>query len=265
MPYKISTLSAGKGQTLALLESGEVLGWGGAGSGRYLPESVDICSPLNVNQGPVYVGQSDRFSSVSAGYGVSLGISERQVLMIWGFSTLGYGDSQMISEIPSVIEQVTAPVRVAAGQSCFAAITQSGALYTWGLNIDGVLGRHSAEINALPGMVTDLPPVEEVGLGDHFMIVLSRQGEVFSFGSNSAGQLGLGHLESKEAPVRVKLPNSVHRLAVGSTHVLTLDKEGSLWGWGSNHFGQLGNSLSRYSEIPVLIKTPEKITAIAAG
>jgi hypothetical protein len=62
----IRAVSAGKSQTLALLMSGEVLGWGGAGGGRYSPENVDICSTRNVNRDPVYVGQSVYFSTVSA-------------------------------------------------------------------------------------------------------------------------------------------------------------------------------------------------------
>lgn len=269
VPYNINALSAGKSQSLALLESGEVLGWGGAGSGRYSVDSVDICSTRTSNQGPVYVGQSARFCAVAAGYGVSLGVSDRQELLIWGFSpssmSMGPDRAQAISEIPSLIEDIIAPAKVAAGQSFFAAIDLSGRLHTWGLNIDGVLGRHSPQNNALPGIVDDLPPASDVGLGDNFMIVLSRAGEVFSFGSNSAGQLGLGHLRSASEPKPVKLPNSMSRIAVGATHVLTLDDDGRIMGWGSNHFGQLGNSLGRYFHTPVVIDMPEKTLAVAAG
>ncbi len=265
MPYNIRAVCAGKSQTLALLESGELLGWGGAGSGRYTADNVDICSTRNANQEPIYVGQSTRFSSMSAGYGVSLGVSDRQELLIWGFSPLGSGDGQPISEIPTLIKQISSPISVASGQSCFAAIDRSGALYTWGINIDGVLGRKTAQINASPGVVTALPAAQDVGLGDNFVIVLSSDGEVFSFGSNSAGQLGAGHLKTVDMPARVKLPSTVHAIAVGATHVLTLDDDGILMGWGSNQYGQLGNSQSRYSETPILIKVPEKVRAIAAG
>ena len=265
MSYKMRAVSAGKSQTLALLASGEVLGWGGAGSGRYTPDNADICSPLNANKGPVYVGQSAIFSTVSAGYGTSLGVSEREELLVWGFSHLGTESGRAISEIPTLIEHITSPTRVSAGQSFFAAIDRLGGLHTWGLNVDGVLGRDTTNLNALPGKVKGLPPAQDVAVGDNFMIVLSRQGEVFSFGSNSAGQLGLGHLNSIAAPQLVKLPNPVRHLAVGATHVLTLDDDGAIMAWGSNQYGQLGNSQSRYSETPVSIHIPEKITALAAG
>ena len=203
MPYKISAVSAGKSQTLALLHTGEVLGWGGAGSGRYSSENVDICSTGGANRDPVYVGQSARFSFVSAGYGASLGVSAQQELIAWGWNPLGVGGDQASSEIPALIKPVKVPVFAAAGQSIFAAIDQAGSLYTWGLNVDQALGRTTEQINALPGVVRGLPAMQAVAVGDNFMVALSRDGEVFSFGSNSAGQLGLGHLRNVDIAERL--------------------------------------------------------------
>ena len=265
MPYKISAVSAGKSQTLALLHTGEVLGWGGAGSGRYSLENVDICSTGSANKDPVYVGQSARFSFVSAGYGVSLGVSAKQELLVWGWNPLGVGGDQATSEIPVLIKAVNAPICVAAGQSIFAAIDQAGSLYTWGLNVDHALGRTTEQMNALPGVVQGLPAMHAVALGDNFMIALSREGEVFSFGNNSAGQLGLGHLKNVGIAVKVQLNASIKSIAVGSTHVLALCGEGNVYAWGSNQYGQLGHQRNRYESQPNLIEMPEKITALAAG
>jgi alpha-tubulin suppressor-like RCC1 family protein len=283
--YKISAVSAGKSQTLALLHTGEVLGWGAAGSGRYSSENVDICSTGSANRDPVYVGQSARFSFLSAGYGVSLGVSAKQELFVWGWNPLGVGGDQVGSEIPALINSVNVPVFAAAGQSIFAAIDQSGSLYTWGLNIDHSLGRATEQMNASPGVVHGLPALHRVALGDNFMIALSRDGEVFSFGSNSAGQLGLGHLRTAGTAERVqinvskdatskdtdskdvgsKLTASIKSIAVGATHVLALCREGNVYAWGSNQYGQLGHQRNRYDGQPTLLEMPEKITALAAG
>ena len=285
MSYKISAVSAGKSQTLALLHTGEVLGWGAAGSGRYSSENVDICSTGSANRDPVYVGQSARFSFVSAGYGVSLGVSAKQELLVWGWNPLGVGGDQASSEIPALINSVNVPVCAAAGQSIFAAIDQSGRLYTWGLNIDHSLGRATEQMNASPGVVHGLPALHRVALGDNFMIALSREGEVFSFGNNSAGQLGLGHLRivgsaervqfnaSKDTPSSTiasretasKPTTSIKSIAVGATHVLALCCEGNVYAWGSNQYGQLGHQRNRYDSQPTLLEMPEKITALAAG
>jgi len=290
VPYKISAVSAGKSHTLALLHTGEVLGWGGAGSGRYSSENVDICSTGSANRDPVYVGQSARFSFVSAGYGVSLGVSADQELLVWGWNPLGVGGDQASSEIPALIKAVNAPICVAAGQSIFAAIDQAGSLYTWGLNVDHALGRTTEQMNALPGVVHGLPAMQAVALGDNFMIALSRAGEVFSFGSNSAGQLGLGHLKNEGIVEQVQIPASkdaaskdtvlkdtaskdaaaklnasIKSIAVGATHVLALCSQGNVYAWGSNQYGQLGHQRNRYDSQPALLEMPEKITALAAG
>ena len=280
---------------MARLHTGEVLGWGGAGSGRYLPENIDICSTRTATREPIYVGQSARFNSVSAGYGVSLGVSTQQELLVWGWNPIGVGGDQASSEIPALIKAVNAPICVAAGQSLFAAIDQTGRLYTWGLNVDQALGRPTEQMNAFPGVVPGLPVLQTVALGDNFMIALSREGEVFSFGNNSAGQLGLGHLITVGSAERVQfnaskdaaskdtaskniasknttskdaastLTVSISSISVGSTHVLAVCSEGRVYCWGSNQFGQLGHQRNRYDSQPTLLEMPEKITTLAAG
>ena len=285
MSFNIRAVSAGKSQTLALLTSGEVLGWGGPGSGRYSPGFVDICSTPKSDGKPVYVGSSLRLSCVSAGYGVSLGGSTQHELLVWGWNPLGVGGAQAGSEIPIAIDNITAPIAVAAGQSIFAAIDQAGSLYTWGLNVDHALGRTTEQINAPPGLVHGLPTMRAVALGDNFMIALSRAGEVFSFGSNSAGQLGLGHLRTLGTAERVPINASkdaaskdtvskdaaskhtalIKSIAVGATHVLALCSQGNVYAWGSNQYGQLGHQRNRYDSQPALLEMPEKITALAAG
>lgn len=275
MSFNIRAVSAGKSQTLALLASGEVLGWGGAGSGRYSPGYVDICSTPKSDGKPVYVGSSLKLSCVSAGYGVSLGASTQHELLVWGWNPLGVGGAQASSEIPTPVDNITAPIAVAAGQSIFAAIDQAGSLHTWGLNVDQALGRATEQMNALPGVVRGVPAMQAVAVGDNFMITLSRAGEVFSFGSNSAGQLGLGHLRTVGTAERVpltalkdtasKLTISIKSIAVGASHVLALCREGNVYAWGSNQYGQLGHQRSRYDSQPTLLEMSEKITALAAG
>ncbi len=88
--HEIAAISAGKDHTLARLRTGEVLGWGGAGSGRMSTPDRDICSPFRTTDAkPVYVAKSSRYADVSAGYGVSLGISDTRQTLIWGFCQVG--------------------------------------------------------------------------------------------------------------------------------------------------------------------------------
>ena len=263
--FEITAITAGKDQTLALLKSGEVLGWGGPGSGRYVPPYIDICSSLKGSDGkPAYISKPAHYSDIAAGYGLSLGISKQQPF-IWGFSQIGLSNKGLIAETPSAIEGIENITKVAAGQFIFAAIDVQANLYTWGLNIDGALGRKTAQMNALPAAISKLPSIQDVQIGDNFMLALSRDHRVYVWGSNCVGQLGLGHLHTVERPEPIALSAQIKNISIGSTHVLAVSIDGKVYGWGSNNFGQSGDSAHPYLKSPKLISFPEKITTVAAG
>ena len=264
--FQVAAVSGGKDQTLVLLKSGEVLGWGGAGSGRITPPNIDICSSQkNTDSKPVFISYPTKFSNASAGYGASLGISERLKVFVWGFCQVGVGGKASFSEEPTLVDGVANAVKVMAGQFLNAAIDQSGQVYTWGLNTDGSLGRSQSQINASPGLILELPEVVDVVIGDNFMIALTKDQRVFGWGNNSSGQLGLGHLSTVATPVPITLPINIQSITTGSTHVLAVSIDGKVYGWGSNNFGQLGGNTHAYISTPKHITFPEKITAVAAG
>ena len=181
---EISAISAGKDQTLALLTSGEVLGWGGAGSGRLVPPFKDICGAFRESDPrPVYVSAPSLYSHISAGYGVSLGISDQKPFA-WGFSQTGMGGHEPISEAPSALAQVASASKIAAGQCLFGLIDEVGGLHTWGLNVDGALGRKTGQINASPAPIPGIPPMQDVFIGDCFMLALSDDQKVYAWGSS---------------------------------------------------------------------------------
>jgi alpha-tubulin suppressor-like RCC1 family protein len=264
--YAVSAISGGKDHTLVLLQSGELLGWGGAGCGRLTPLYVDICSTSRSSSAsPVYITEPARFSHVSAGHGLSLGVSEQKQAFIWGFCQIGVGGTESYSEKPHLIDGISAVTKVAAGQFLFAAIDQSGRVYSWGLNIDGSLGRATSQTNAPPAVIAGLPPMRDIVIGDNCMFALTREGRLYVWGSNSAGQLGLSHLNVMSHPQPVALSSPISSIAAGSTHVLAVASDGKVYAWGSNHLGQLGLARHTYVDSPKPIAFPEKISAVAAG
>ena len=269
--YELRSVSAGMDQTLALLKSGAIMGWGGAGSGRITPPNVDICSSFKDKKSTaVYVSHPARFSSVSAGYGVSLGVSDQQRTLIWGFCQVGIGGQYPFSEEPTLIQGIANTTKAVVGQFLYAAIDQSGQVYTWGFSTDGALGRVSSQINSLPGLVT-LPAIADIAIGDNFMLASSVDGSLYAWGSNSSGQLGLGHLNTVSSPEPIPFSLRVKNIALGSTHVLVLTTEGKVFGWGSNHFGQIGlqseegKNKQAFISHPMPVTFPEKVVSVAAG
>lgn len=264
--FQVASISGGKDQTLVLLKSGEILAWGGAGSGRVTPPFVDICSSFKVADAkPVFVGKLSRCSAVSAGFGASLCVSDQRQALIWGFCQVGIGGSALFSEEPTLIQGVNNLSKIAAGQFLYAAVDQGGKVYTWGFSTDGALGRASAQTNASPEVIASLPEVQDIAIGDNFMMVLTADGRLYGWGSNSAGQLGLGHLKTATTPEPMTFPTKITSIATGSTHVLAVSIEGKVYGWGSNHFGQSGIGALPYIDNPKIIPFPEKIVAVAAG
>lgn len=264
--FQIKSISGGKDQTLVLLKSGEILGWGGAGSGRVTPPFVDICSSFKVADAkPAFVGKLSRCSAISAGFGASLCVSDQQQALIWGFCQVGIGGSALFSEEPTLINQITNATQVVAGQFLYAAVDQVGKVYTWGFNTDGALGRPSTQTNASPEVISSLPEIQGIAIGDNFMIAVSKDQRVYGWGSNSSGQLGLSHLKTVISPEPIPLSSRINNIAAGSTHVLALTTDGKVYGWGSNHFGQSGSSTLLYIDSPRLIPFQEKISAITAG
>jgi alpha-tubulin suppressor-like RCC1 family protein len=263
--FEISAISAGKDQTLVMLKSGEVLGWGGPGSGRYVPPYKDICGAFKESDPKsVYVSAPSHYSNISAGYGISLGISDKKPFA-WGFSQIGLGANESITEAPSAIAHVTIASKVAAGQFLFGVIDEAGSIYTWGLNVDGALGRKTTQINVTAATIPGIPPMQDVVIGDNFMLALSHDKKVYAWGSNSSGQLGLGHLNTIYNPERVDIPHKIKSLAAGSTHVLALTEDGKVFGWGSNHFNQSGDTKPSFITRPTQIRFSEPISAVAAG
>jgi len=269
--HEIAALAAGKDQTLVRLRSGEVLGWGGAGSGRMSPLYADICSPSrNRDAEAVYITRTARYIDISAGCGVSLGISDAGQPMVWGFCQVGPGGTNRFTEEPSLVDGIVDAAKVIAGHVLHAAIDRYGRVYTWGMATDGALGRASLERNARPGTVT-LPATRQVAMGDDFMLALTTDGHLYGWGSNSAGQLGLGHLDTASTPQPIAFQPRVKAIATGSTHALGLTVAGKVFGWGSNHFGQVSFKHGRpgdeqgFITRPVPIDLPENIVAVAAG
>lgn len=265
---KFAAFSCGRDHTLALLDSGEVLGWGGDGSGRSPSGTQQYCSSPQAQTQAVGVTLSQKVVAVAAGYGVSLAITEANQLAIWGANKAGIGGRLNAIEpaTPQTVVGINDVFAISAGEFLFGAIDNAGKVYTWGLNSEGALGRPSAQLNAGPGLVGGLPAVRQLVLGRGYMLALTRGNRLYAWGNNGAGQLGLGHLSSRDTPQR-ELQTQVRfdSIAAGATHSLGVSVNGKVYAWGSNQHGQLGQDAPSFSMVPMGVRLPERVKAVVAG
>ena len=264
--HQIVEIACGRDHLVALLASGKTLAWGGIGSGRDLSSSQDICStPISQNS-PVEINTRHKLKSIAAGFGINLGLTEHNKVVSWGNSSIGIGGNNQIIALlePQPLDLPEAKI-IAAGEHNFAIVDLQGHVHTWGMNVDGVLGRSTAHLNASPDILQDLPSIKSIAMGQGTVFALSKENALYAWGSNSAGQLGLGHLDAQLRPVPIKTPMKIASLAAGATHVLALSADGNVLVWGSNNKGQLGFITQPYLSVPTILNLPEEILAIAAG
>ncbi|OQR93933.1 regulator of chromosome condensation (RCC1), partial [Thraustotheca clavata] len=173
---------------------------------------------------------------------------------------LGHGvdeDEDMIVSVPRVVaalekEQI---VRVGCGGLHTAAVTKNGAVYTWGCNDDGALGR--TEDENFPGLVSGFPGntsiINVVG-GDCHTVALAVDGSVFMWGSykDKEGKLWCDAPTPKETFKNKQLtPYNIPGLAnivdikCGSSFNLARAADGHVFSWGLGEMGQLGRPVSQ--------------------
>jgi alpha-tubulin suppressor-like RCC1 family protein len=264
--YAVASISCGRDHTLALLGSGRVFGWGGDGSGRMPLGIPEYCSTATAPARAVEIDTRHPMASISAGHGISVGITVTNRVMVWGANPAaagGWGSSRALVT-PQWLAEMTNVRSIVAGEFLFGAIDDGGAVHTWGLNVDGALGRPTPHLNSRPGTIASIPPASELALGKGYMLALTG-GQVHAWGNNAAGQLGLGNLSSISTPRPLPIKTDVRSVAAGATHSLAIASNGAVFAWGSNHHGQLGDKRVAYSPVPLHVDLPERAQSVAAG
>jgi len=138
--------------------------------------------------------------------------------------------------------------------ACFhnsACVSADGAVWTWGSNAYGQLGRGGGNLrfSHTPGRLDPLlfgnSPAQMVACGQNFTLILNSRGEVWACGLNEFGQLGLGYTRMERVPMRINpmffggMP--IAMIACGTWHSIAVVRGGrELFGWGWNNCGQLG-------------------------
>ncbi|CAL1701214.1 unnamed protein product [Somion occarium] len=174
-------------------------------------------------------------------------------------------DADTITSFPypldSLVEENFRAVRVAAGDSISAAISDKGELRVWGSfrAAEGALGfSESSAHQFLPAPILDLkskPNNPEkftaVAAGNNHLLVLTTHGNVYAWGAGEQGQLGRKVLERRKihgtVPEKIVLGSRSRKAVVigaGGYTSFAVDNQGSVWAWGLNNMGQAGTGFT---------------------
>jgi len=293
-PNKVSELALGGSHMLAVVEDGGVWSWMYDMHGDAGPEVLGQGGGTdNLKEPQRIAGLEEMFvRQVACGRDHSLALTAGGKVFSWGggeYGRLGLGDEEDRTE-PCEVTALAGEVinRVACGADHSAALTEGGAIYTWGSGGDAQLGHQDSETreplddDALEpvrvvvdvGTKMDGKHIVEVACGDMFTAVVSGDGLVFTWGDNDWGQLGrddtvrakdkaTGEVTSKNVRcvpgwVRAAKDDRVTRLSCGAAHACAVTEGGEVLTWGSNEYGQVGGPRNAPEGAPKVYRVPAK-------
>jgi alpha-tubulin suppressor-like RCC1 family protein len=169
---------------------------------------------------------------------------------------------------------------VACGDDFSVAVTEEGALFSFGENEYGQLGtgqlsgRAAIARNIVPTRVAGLPaPVRQVAAAGSHTSTVTEDGDLFMCGCGEWGQLGLGDMCNRHAPTLLHRSffdnKAVLMVACGFAHTAIVTEDGSVYTFGNGEHGQLGRGDEENQYVPRRVPAAgfngEQIVMVAAG
>ncbi|GBG24561.1 Ubiquitin-protein ligase, putative [Hondaea fermentalgiana] len=177
-------------------------------------------------------------------------------------------DRDIYNVAPRLVERMREIViQVACTGSSTLLLSERGRVFSFGRNVDGILGLGDEENRASPKMVRgalDGNPVVQLATGDNHVCAVSVTGRVYAWGSNSQGQLGLARKNAPQRalePSRVVLSRAVSKVACGAEHSVFLTACGGIYVCGRAEEGQLG--FAPQKKLRRFVTPPRRLEALA--
>jgi len=215
-----SDVHCGEYSMTVLTTEGEVLTCGSGSYGRL--GNLETVDQLYLE--PVELMGAEDVAQIAGGHAFSLALNSGGIIHAWGSNNegqLGTGmglaaDMYSMESLPRPIEgnlEGRKVVRVAAGHAHAAAVTDDGALFTWGMNYTH---EPKLETSLLHSKIVD------VACGRYYTLALDEEGRLHSMGKGKTGVLGLASTKVSAFPVLVEgIPTGerVVSMSCGWAHV----------------------------------------------
>ncbi len=174
----------------------------------------------------------------------------------WGPNTTGQlgvrADGCTACPKPAKVAGVVDAVELSSSANASCVRDKAGAVFCWGIDNAGQLGRAGDATCAYGGpcsmkpAAVPIPPAVQVSVGEGYACARLFDGSLRCWGDNAYGELGEGAPSDgpHPAPVKVALTSDVVDVAAGrgAPSTCATKKDGSIWCWGQNVRGILGHT-----------------------
>ena len=276
---KVVYISAGSYHSIAVNSNGDLYSWGWNGQGQLgNGTNTDSNVPLPVRTaGTSMAGKKIVHVSTGGNFykGSSLALSSEGKVYSWGANDqgqLGNGTATN-SNLPVEVKTEGTPmagkkiIQTAIGVTHSMALDSEGKVYSWGENVNGLLGTGDAIPTLSPVLVrTGGTPMEgkkivQISAGGAHSMALDSEGNIYAWGWGGEGQLGNGENNNSNVPILVKKEGTglegktIKKVMAGGMFSMVLTSDGSLYSWGKNNYGQIGDGTTNNYNLAVAVKT----------
>jgi alpha-tubulin suppressor-like RCC1 family protein len=268
-----NAVSAGLSHSVGIDTTGNLYTWGLGTTGQ-LGDNTAITKSSAVKFGLIF-GTNLSWTSVSAGGLVTTGITSANTLYTWGNNTNGQlGDYTSVTKSSPVLINIYNEAlniynyswtSVSAGSSHTAAIQTTGALWTWGSNVNGQLGDGTTIDKSSPVKIGTSSWSIVSAAASHTAGVTTTANTLYTWGGNLFGQLGDGSTTDKSTPTQISSSWTYVTAGFWSTAGI---KNGFGYAWGYGIFGLLANISVGSRSTPAFLPNNKPFTSwksISAG
>jgi len=166
------------------------------------------------------------------------------------------------TSIPSVPDELTGAIDIAAGVAHACAATTDGVAWCWGRNSSRQLGDGTTTMR-LGGVIvlkasTALDGVLDVEVGGSHSCAVREGGQAWCWGNGRQGRLGIGTTPATSGPVRMRRVGGalggVEQVVAGGAHTCARIAAGTVWCTGDNTYGQLGDGTRTTRKLAVQVE-----------
>lgn len=145
-------------------------------------------------------------------------------------------------------------------------LMESGKLYSWGDNSNGILGQGKDTSVDVFEPVLVMDNITDIAYSGTFlstMFAITNDGSLFSWGSNSYNTLGYASTGSVNTPTKIEGLSNVVKVTGHLKTAYAVTGSGTVYSWGQNASGSLGLGLGTTGN--AIQETPAQVAGNLAG